>query len=146
MGTDTRTLEALANREYKWGFVTEMDADEAPKGRNQDIIRLISTKKNEPEFMLEWRLKAYGYWSKLEKEQAEPRWANIKYGSIDYQDIVYYSAPKSKKDGPKSLDEVDPEILRPYEKLGIPSAQRAGAAGRRGGGRSVRQRLGGHHV
>ena len=69
MGTDTRTLETLANREYKWGFVTEIDADAAPKGLNEDIIRLISTKKNEPEFMLEWRLKAYGYWSKLEKEQ-----------------------------------------------------------------------------
>src|SRR6202049_3580518 len=129
MGTDTRTLEALANREYKWGFVTEIDADAAPKGLNEDIIRLISTKKNEPEFMLEWRLKAYGYWSKLEKEQAEPKWANIKYGPIDYQDIVYYSAPKSKKEGPKSLDEVDPEILRAYEKLGIPLLEQQRLAG-----------------
>jgi Fe-S cluster assembly protein SufB len=129
MGTDTRTLEALANREYKWGFVTEIDADAAPKGLNEDIIRLISTKKNEPEFMLEWRLKAYSYWSKLEKELAEPRWANIKYGPIDYQDIVYYSAPKSKKDGPKSLDEVDPEILRAYEKLGIPLLEQQRLAG-----------------
>ena len=129
MGTDTRTLEALANREYKWGFVTEIDADAAPKGLNEDIIRLISTKKNEPEFMLEWRLKAYGYWSKLEKGQAEPKWANIKYGPIDYQDIVYYSAPKSKKDGPKSLDEVDPEILRAYEKLGIPLLEQQRLAG-----------------
>src|SRR5258708_29036755 len=119
MGTDTRTLEALVDREYKWGFVTEIDADAAPKGLNEDIIRLISTKKNEPEFMLEWRLKAYGYWSKLEKEQAEPKWANIKYGPIDYQDIVYYSAPKSKKEGPKRLDEVGPETLPAYEKLGI---------------------------
>jgi Fe-S cluster assembly protein SufB len=129
MGTDTRTLEALANREYKWGFVTDIDADAAPKGLNEDIIRLISTKKNEPEFMLEWRLKAYGYWSKLEKEQAEPKWANIKYGPIDYQDIVYYSAPKSKKEGPKSLDEVDPEILRAYEKLGIPLLEQQRLAG-----------------
>src|ERR1700682_69727 len=129
MGTDTRTLEALANREYKWSFVTEIDADAAPKGLNEDIIRLISTKKNEPEFMLEWRLKAYGYWSKLEKEQAEPKWANIKYGTIDYQDIVYYSAPKSKKEGPKSLDEVDPEILRAYEKLGIPLLEQQRLAG-----------------
>src|SRR6202521_150522 len=129
MGTDTRTLEALANREYKWGFVTEIEADAAPKGVNEDIIRLISTKKNEPEFMLEWRLKAYGYWSKLEKEQAEPKWANIKYGPIDYQDIVYYSAPKSKKEGPKSLDEVDPEILRAYEKLGIPLLEQERLAG-----------------
>ena len=129
MGTDTRTLEALVDREYKWGFVTEIDADAAPKGLNEDIIRLISAKKNEPEFMLEWRLKAYGYWSKLEKEQAEPKWANIKYGPIDYQDIVYYSAPKSKKDGPKSLDEVDPEILRAYEKLGIPLLEQQRLAG-----------------
>jgi Fe-S cluster assembly protein SufB len=129
MGTDTRTLEALVDREYKWGFVTEIDADAAPKGLNEDIIRLISTKKNEPEFMLEWRLKAYDYWSKLEKEQAEPKWANIKYGPIDYQDIVYYSAPKSKKDGPKSLDEVDPEILRAYEKLGIPLLEQERLAG-----------------
>ena len=129
MGTDTRTLEALANREYKWGFVTDIDSDAAPKGLNEDIIRLISTKKNEPEFMLEWRLKAYVYWSKLEKEQAEPKWANIKYGPIDYQDIVYYSAPKSKKEGPKSLDEVDPEILRAYEKLGIPLLEQQRLAG-----------------
>ena len=129
MGTDTRTLEALVDREYKWGFVTEIDADAAPKGLNEDIIRLISTKKNEPEFMLEWRLKAYGYWLKLAKEQAEPKWANIKYGPIDYQDIVYYSAPKSKKEGPKSLDEVDPEILRAYEKLGIPLLEQKRLAG-----------------
>ncbi|MGB2886984.1 MAG: Fe-S cluster assembly protein SufB [Candidatus Acidiferrales bacterium] len=129
MGTDTRTLEALADREYKWGFVTEIDADTAPKGLNEDIIRLISTKKNEPEFMLEWRLKAYGYWSKLAKEQAEPKWANIKYGPIDYQDIVYYSAPKSKKEGPKSLNEVNPEILRAYEKLGIPLLEQERLAG-----------------
>src|SRR6266478_4659169 len=129
MGTDTRTLEALVDREYKWGFVTEIDADAAPKGLNEDIIRLISTKKNEPEFMLEWRLKAYRYGSKLEKEQAEPKWANIKYGPIDYQDIVYYSAPKSKKEGPKSLDEVDPEILRAYEKLGIPLLEQERLAG-----------------
>ena len=129
MTTDTRTLEALADREYKWGFVTEIDADAAPKGLNEDIIRLISTKKNEPEFMLEWRLKAYGYWSKLAQEQAEPKWANVKYGPIDYQDIVYYSAPKSKKEGPKSLDEVDPEILRAYEKLGIPLLEQERLAG-----------------
>ncbi len=129
MATDTKTLEALANREYKWGFVTEINADAAPKGLNEDIIRLISTKKNEPEFMLEWRLKAYRHWLKLAKKEAEPKWANIKYGPIDYQDIVYYSAPKSKKDGPKSLDEVDPEILRAYEKLGIPLLERERLAG-----------------
>jgi Fe-S cluster assembly protein SufB len=129
MGTDPRTLEALVDREYKWGFVTKIDADAAPKGLNEDIIRLISTKKNEPEFMLEWRLKAYRHWLKLAKKEAEPRWANIKYGPIDYQEIVYYSAPKSKKDGPKSLDEVDPEILRAYEKLGIPLLEQERLAG-----------------
>ena len=129
MATDTKTLEALANREYKWGFVTEINADAAPKGLNEDIIRLISTKKNEPEFMLEWRMKAYRHWLKLAKKEAEPKWANIIYGPIDYQDIVYYSAPKSKKDGPKSLDEVDPEILRAYEKLGIPLLERERLAG-----------------
>ena len=129
MGTDTRTIEALANQEYKWGFVTEIDADAAPKGLNEDIIRLISAKKHEPAFMLEWRLKAYRYWSKLEKEQAEPKWANIKYGPIDYQDIIYYSAPQSTKDGPTSLDEVDPEILRAYEKLGIPLLEQKRLAG-----------------
>jgi len=129
MATDTRTLEALVDREYKWGFVTEIDADAAPKGLNEDIIRLISTKKKEPEFMLEWRLKAYRHWLKLAKKEAEPKWANIKYGPIDYQDIVYYSAPKSKKDGPKSLDEVDPEILRAYEKLGIPLLEQERLAG-----------------
>src|ERR1700687_4934739 len=128
MGTDTRTLEALVDREYKWGFVTEIDADAAPKGLNEDIIRLISTKKNEPEFMLEWRLKAYGYWSKLQKEQAEPKWANIKYGPIDYQDIVYYSAPKQKPNL-KNLDELDPEIRRTYEKLGIPLEEQKLLAG-----------------
>ena len=129
MGTDPRTLEALVDREYKWGFVTKIDADAAPKGLNEDIIRLISTKKNEPGFMLEWRLKAYRHWLKLAKKEAEPRWANIKYGPIDYQEIVYYSAPKSKKDGPKSLDEVDPEILRAYEKLGIPLLEQERLAG-----------------
>jgi Fe-S cluster assembly protein SufB len=122
-------LEALVDHEYKWGFVTEIDADAAPKGLNEDIIRLISTKKNEPEFMLEWRLKAYRHWLKLAKKEAEPKWANIKYGPIDYQDIVYYSAPKSKRDGPKSLDEVDPEILRAYEKLGIPLLEQERLAG-----------------
>jgi len=129
MGTDTRTLEALVEREYKWGFVTEIDTDAAPKGLNEDIVRLISAKKNEPEWMLEWRLKSYRHWVKLEKAAAEPKWANIHYGPIDYQDIVYYSAPKSKKEGPKSLDEVDPEILRAYEKLGIPLLDQKRLAG-----------------
>src|SRR5271169_4727951 len=129
MSSNTDTIRELAQQEYKWGFVTDIGEDRAPKGLNEDIIRLISTKKNEPEFMLEWRLKAYRHWLKLAKKEAEPRWANIKYGPIDYQDIVYYSAPKSKKDGPKSLDEVDPEILRAYEKLGIPLLEQERLAG-----------------
>ncbi|MGH2574658.1 MAG: Fe-S cluster assembly protein SufB, partial [Ignavibacteria bacterium] len=117
MATKTNTIETLANKEYKYGFVTEIETDSAPKGLNEDIIRLISAKKNEPEWMLEWRLKSYRYW--LTMDGNEPKWANIKYGPIDYQDIVYYSAPK-KKPKLNSLDEVDPELLKTFEKLGIP--------------------------
>src|SRR5712692_6084797 len=109
------TVEQLANQEYKYGFVTDIEADVAPPGLNEDIVRLISTKKNEPEWMLEWRLKAYRTWLTMK----EPTWANIKYGPIDYQNIIYYSAPK-KKPVLQSLDEVDPEIRRTFEKLGIP--------------------------
>jgi len=118
MPTATNTIEALTNREYKYGFVTEIEADVAPRGLNADIIRLISAKKNEPQFMLEWRLKAYRYWAKLEKTEGAPKWANVHYPPIDYQDIIYYSAPKQKK-GPESLDEVDPKLLETFEKLGI---------------------------
>ena len=124
MSTEIDTIEALVNSEYKWGFVTEIDADTVPRGLNEDTIRLISAKKNEPEFMLEWRLSAYRHWLTLEESDAEPTWANVHYPAIDYQNIVYYSAPKAKKDGPKSLDEVDPELLRTYEKLGIPLRER----------------------
>src|SRR5260370_12555912 len=120
MSTDTKIIDSLVEGEYKWGFVTEVESDSAPKGLNEDTIRLISTKKDEPKFMLEWRLKAFRHWLKLEKQEAGPKWANIKYDAIDYQDIIYYSAPKPKKAGPKSLDEVDPEILLAYEKLGLP--------------------------
>src|SRR5919109_4223840 len=97
MKTATNTVESLANREYKYGFVTDIEADTVPPGLNEDIIRMISAKKHEPDFMLEWRLKAYRYWAKLEKSEAEPRWANVHYPSIDYQDVIYYSAPKPKK-------------------------------------------------
>jgi Fe-S cluster assembly protein SufB len=128
MSTNVDTIRNLAEREYKWGFVTEVEDDRVPKGLNEEIIRTISAKKAEPQFMLEWRLKAYRHWASLEKSQAEPKWANIKYGPIDYQDIVYYSAPK-KKAGIESLDEVDPEILRTYEKLGIPLAEQKMLAG-----------------
>ncbi|MEK7210726.1 MAG: Fe-S cluster assembly protein SufB, partial [Candidatus Binatota bacterium] len=123
------TVEALANREYKYGFVTEIEADTVPRGLNEETVRLISAKKNEPDFMLEWRLKAYRHWVKLEKSQAEPKWANVHYPPIDYQNIIYYSAPKSKAQGPKSLDEVDPELLAAYEKLGIPLREREMLAG-----------------
>src|SRR5438876_5068450 len=119
MSTNLKTISDLAQREYKWGFVTELEEDRVPKGLNEETIRIISAKKNEPEFMLEWRLRAYRHWASLEKSQAEPKWANIKYPPIDYQAISYYSAPK-RKPGLKSLDEVDPELLRTFEKLGIP--------------------------
>ena len=112
--------ESLINQDYKYGFVTDIDADTAPRGLSEDIIRLISTKKNEPEWMLEWRLKAYRHWVKLEKTQGAPKWANVHYPPIDYQEIIYYSAPKQKVESPKSLDEVDPELRATYEKLGIP--------------------------
>ena len=112
-------LQDLTKQEYKWGFVTSVEEDRLPNGLNEDIIRAIAHKKGEPEFMLEWRLKAYRYWASQEKAQAEPKWANVKYPPIDYQALSYYSAPKQKKEL-KSLDEVDPEILQTYEKLGIP--------------------------
>jgi len=113
------TIESLANREYRYGFVTDIESDLAPRGLNEDIVRLISAKKNEPDFMLEWRLKAYRHWAKLEKAEAEPRWSNVRYPSIDYQDIIYYAAPKQKKPL-GSLDEVDPELVAAFAKLGIP--------------------------
>jgi Fe-S cluster assembly protein SufB len=128
MSSNTNTIRELAEREYKWGFTTAIEEDQVPRGLNEDVIRLIAGKKGEPEFMVHWRLKAYRHWAALEKSQAEPKWANIKYGPIDYQDIVYYSAPQ-KKSGVKSLDEIDPEILRTYEKLGIPLEEQKLLAG-----------------
>lgn len=116
--TTANTIQDLANREYKWGFVTDIAEDRIPRGLSEETVRLISAKKNEPEFMLEWRLKAYRYWASLEQKQAEPTWANIHYPPIDYQAITYYSAPKPRPNR-KSLDEVDPEILEAYSKLGI---------------------------
>ena len=116
MSTSAKTLQELTNRQCKHGFVTDIEADTVPRGLNEDVIRLISAKKNEPEFMLDWRLKAYRHWLTMK----EPRWQNVRYPPIDYQDIVYYSAPKPKGQGPKSLDEVDPELLKAFEKLGIP--------------------------
>src|ERR1044072_1688038 len=122
----SKEIQDLTDRDYQYGFVTDIEADTAPPGLNEDIIRFISAKKNEPEFMLEWRLKAYRYWSTLAASDAEPKWANIHYGPIDYQAIRYYSAPKKK---PKSLSEVDPELLAMYEKLGVPMGEREILAG-----------------
>ncbi|MCH6568555.1 MAG: Fe-S cluster assembly protein SufB [Acidobacteria bacterium] len=125
MSTETQKIEELANQEYKYGFYTDIETDSAPPGLNEDIIRLISGKKKEPEFMLKWRLKAYKHWLTMK----EPTWANVHYGPIDYQSIVYYSAPKRKEDGPQSLDEVDPQLLETYKKLGIPLEEQELLAG-----------------
>ena len=116
MSDSTHTIESFANQEYKWGFVTDIEADAIPRGLNEDVIRLISAKKNEPQWLLDWRLKAYRHWQTM----TEPTWANVHYPPIDYQDIIYYAAPKTKINAPKSLDEVDPELLKTYAKLGIP--------------------------
>ncbi len=129
MPTTASTIETLVEQEYRYGFVTEIEEEVVPPGLNEDIIRLISAKKKEPAWLLEWRLKAYRYWAKLEKAQAEPKWANVHYPPIDYQAIRYYAAPKQKKDRPKSLDEVDPELRATYEKLGIPLQEQERLAG-----------------
>jgi Fe-S cluster assembly protein SufB len=121
------TIEQVRNidvDQYKYGFETHIETDKAPKGLNEDIIRFISAKKNEPEWMLEWRLEAYRRWQTME----EPTWARVDYPKIDFQDLHYYAAPKNQT-GPKSLDEVDPELLRTYEKLGIPLKEQEILAG-----------------
>jgi Fe-S cluster assembly protein SufB len=127
MAAAVETLDAVQSATeggYKWGFSTDIEMDLAPKGLNEDIIRLISARKGEPEWLLEWRLKAFATW----RTMTEPHWAKVHHPPIDYQDLHYYAAPK-KKIGPKSLDEVDPELLRTYEKLGIPLKERAILAG-----------------
>ena len=113
--------------EYKWGFTIDIEQDIAPKGLNEDIIRFISAKKEEPDWMLDWRLKAYRYWVTLNEE--EPKWANIQHPRIDFQDISYYASPTSQKDGPKNMDEVDPELLEAFDKLGIPLDEQKRLAG-----------------
>ncbi len=113
--------------DYKWGFTIDIEEDSAPKGLSEDIVRFISAKKGEPEWLLEWRLKAYRYWVSLKEE--EPTWANIKHPPIDFQDIIYYASPASKKDGPQSMDEVDPELLEAFGKLGIPLDEQKQLAG-----------------
>ncbi len=115
MSAVQKELSELTSREYQYGFVTDIETDAAPRGLNEDVIRLISSKKNEPQWLLDWRLRAYRHWLTIK----EPHWQNAHYGPIDYQDIIYYAAPKPKTAGPKSLDEVDPEILAMFNKLGI---------------------------
>lgn len=115
MSDENKILEELAKSEYKHGFVSDIEQEFAPKGLNEDIVKFISDKKNEPDFMLQWRLKAFRYWQKM----VEPKWAKVKYPPVDFQDLYYYAAPV-KKEGPKSLDEIDPELLKTFEKLGIP--------------------------
>ena len=136
-------LREVTEKEYAYGFVTDIESEKAPKGLNEDIIRFISDKKNEPDWMLEWRLESFRRWLTLE----EPTWARVDYPKIDFQDIHYYAAPKNQS-GPKSLDEVDPELLKVYEKLGIPLREvEAGRLGFFGnidpteGGNSARQNL-----
>ena len=125
MTTPATKIEDLINREYDAGFYTDIESDTIASGLNEDIVRLISEKKGEPPFMLEWRLKAFRHWQTMR----EPHWQNVYYPPIDYQDITYYSAPKTNADAPKSLDEVDPQLLETYEKLGIPMRERELLAG-----------------
>jgi Fe-S cluster assembly protein SufB len=125
MATNTKDLDDLVKRSYRHGFVTDIEQDTVPPGLDEGVIRFISAKKGEPEFLTEWRLKAYRHWLTLE----EPTWAHVRYPKIDYQGISYYSAPRPRADAPKSLDEVDPKLLETYDKLGIPLHERAKLAG-----------------
>ena len=125
MSTKNQEIEQLVEKKYRHGFVTNIESDTVPPGLDEDVIRLISSKKQEPQFMLDWRLKAYRHWL----TQRSPDWAKLNLQPIHYNDISYYSAPKSREDGPKSLDEVDPKLLETYEKLGIPLHERAALAG-----------------
>ena len=115
MNTETDVLDEVVSGEYKYGFVSDIEQDIAPKGLSEDVVRMISAKKGEPEWMLEWRLKAFRHWRTMK----EPVWANVHYPAVDFNDISYYAAPKPKKDAPKSLDEIDPELRRTFERLGI---------------------------
>ena len=125
MSQSTETIDRFVKKTYEYGFITDIEADAVPPGLNEEVIRFISNKKNEPEFLLKFRLKAYRKWL----EMSEPVWPNVDYPKIDFQKIVYYSAPKSKEDAPKSLDEVDPKLLETYEKLGIPLREQERLAG-----------------
>ena len=121
-----KSVEEATGGEYKYGFVTDIESEFAPKGLNEDIVRFISKKKSEPKWLLDWRLKAFRLWQSSAQE--EPKWANLKSAPIDFQDAYYYAAPK-KGEAPKSLDEVDPELLETYEKLGIPLKEQEALAG-----------------
>jgi len=125
MSAVQKEIQELTSREYQYGFVTELETDLAPRGLNEAVVRLISSKKNEPQWLLDWRLEAYRHWLTL----TEPSWQNAHYDAIDYQDIIYYAAPKLKTDGPKSLDEVEPEILLMFNKLGISLAEQGRLSG-----------------
>ena len=125
MSASTEQIDQFLDKGYDAGFVTDIEQEYAPPGLSEDIVAFISEKKQEPEWLLEWRLKAYRHWLQMK----EPTWAKVDYAPIDYQDICYYSAPKSKDDAPKSLDEVDPELLATYEKLGIPLHEQEVLAG-----------------
>jgi len=125
MSTATETIESLVKQDYKYGFYTDVETESAPPGLSEDTIRLISRRKNEPEWLTDWRLKAFQHWQTMQ----EPTWPKVHHEKINYQDIVYYSAPKKKGDGPKSLEEVDPKLLETYEKLGIPLRERERLAG-----------------
>ena len=125
MSARNKDVAQLIDRKYRHGFVTDIESETVPPGLDEDVIRLVSRKKQEPQFMLDWRLKAYRHWLTMK----EPNWAKLHHQPIDYQDISYYSAPKQSGDGPKSLDEVDPKLLETYEKLGIPLHERAALAG-----------------
>jgi Fe-S cluster assembly protein SufB len=125
MSTATDTIEQFVKKEYQHGFVTDIEMDSAPRGLSEDTVRFISKKKNEPEFLLNWRLKAYRHWLTMK----EPKWPNVHYPEIDFQNIIYYAAPKQNKNAPKSLDEVDPKLLETYKKLGIPLREHERLAG-----------------
>jgi len=125
MATNSETLSDLVEQKYQYGFVTDIEQDLLPPGLDENVVRQISKKKGEPEFMTEWRLKAYRHWLTM----TEPKWAHVRYNPIDYQSISYYAAPKNQDDAPKSLDDVDPKLLETYDKLGIPLHERARLAG-----------------
>jgi Fe-S cluster assembly protein SufB len=126
--SNTTELAEITDREYEYGFVTDIEAETIPKGLNEEVVRIISAKKEEPQWLLQWRLKAYHRFAKMLEEGHEPTWAMVTYPTIDYQDMYYYSAPK-KKEQLEGLDQVDPELLRTYEKLGIPLEEQKRLAG-----------------